>query len=71
LDYISEFLYDPLDYISNLFYDPWTFWGAPLAFALVLDGYLRLRERSGARPVERSPATSPAATKTLRADRIE
>jgi hypothetical protein len=42
LDFISDFLYDPLDYISNFFYDPWTFWGVPLVFALLWETYRRL-----------------------------
>jgi hypothetical protein len=43
--YVANFLYDPLDYISNFFYDPLTFWGVPLIFALLWEGYRDLNER--------------------------
>jgi hypothetical protein len=34
-----------LESVSNFFYDPWTFWGVPVAFALVWDMYRSLGER--------------------------
>jgi hypothetical protein len=33
-----------LVYISSFFYDPWVFWGVPLIFALIWEGYRNLRE---------------------------
>jgi hypothetical protein len=32
-----------LEQISNLFYDPEVFWGVPLVFALLYEGYRRLK----------------------------
>lgn len=32
-----------LDQISNLFYDAEVFWGVPLMFALLYEGYRRLK----------------------------
>jgi len=34
-----------LIYISNFFYDPWIFWGVPVLFALVWEGYYGLIEK--------------------------
>ena len=34
-----------LDSLSNVFYDPWIFWGVPLIFAFLWEGYVRLKDR--------------------------